>query len=252
MTIHINNSFVSQHEEIQYWKEKALALEREVNGAKNELDEFQESSRELELELEAEIEILEKKNKDLNSVSLKLRNENDNLKEKYEQCNREYNSQLDNLQTELSEIQSVKERLNKYVRELEQENDDLERAKRTTVASLEYFETRLNAALERNVFLESELDEKGALQATEQRLKDEVKDLRSELRVLVPDNDKAALINSLKCDSASKSNLKDSTLTPAPRVSASIMVKDLLLKAGALETKLVLCRNIVREDHNYS
>ena len=66
------------------------------------------------------------------------------------------------------------------MRELEQQNDDLERAKRSTLArlvvllvsstyfnflyilllSLEDFEGRMNAAIERNAFLESELDEK--------------------------------------------------------------------------------------------
>ena len=61
---------------------------------------------------------------------------------------------------------------------MEQQNDDLERAKRSTLArlvvlldsstyfkflyflSLEDFEGRMNAAIERNAFLESELDEK--------------------------------------------------------------------------------------------
>ena len=69
------------------------------------------------------------------------------------------------------------------MRELEQQNDDLERVKRSTLArwnvlrdvstvilgtfyfnpsllSLEDFEGRMNAAIERNAFLESELDEK--------------------------------------------------------------------------------------------
>ena len=35
----------------------------------------------------------------------------------------------------------------RYVRELEQQNDDLERAKRSTLASLEDFEGRMNAAI---------------------------------------------------------------------------------------------------------
>ena len=74
----------------------------------------------------------------------------------------------------------------RYVRELEQQNDDLERAKRSTLASLEDFEGRMNAAIERNAFLESELDEKETLKMAVQRLKDETRDLRSELKVLNP------------------------------------------------------------------
>ena len=72
------------------------------------------------------------------------------------------------------------------MRELEQQNDDLERAKRSTLASLEDFEGRLNIAIERNAFLESELDEKENLKMVVQRLKDETRDLRQELNVLNP------------------------------------------------------------------
>ena len=74
----------------------------------------------------------------------------------------------------------------RYVRELEQQNDDLERVKRSTLASLEDFEGRMNSAIERNAFLESELDEKESLKMSVQRLKDETRDLRSELKVLNP------------------------------------------------------------------
>ena len=77
---------------------------------------------------------------------------------------------------------------------------------RSTLASLEDFEGRMNSAIERNAFLESELDEKEALKAAVQRMKDETRDLRSELKVLTvpsvgdhppvsspPDNDKSLL-----------------------------------------------------------
>lgn len=46
---------------------------------------------------------------------------------------------------------------------------------RATVTSLEDFEARLNLAIERNAFLESELDEKEDLKVTVQRLKDEAR-----------------------------------------------------------------------------
>merc|ERR1711923_526521 len=87
--------------------------------------------------------------------------------------------QISELENELAEIKGIKEKLHKYVRELEQQNDDLERAKRSTLASLEDFEGRLNAAM--------------------QRMKDETRDLRSELKILTtktaeplmtPDNDR--------------------------------------------------------------
>ncbi|KAL3877780.1 hypothetical protein ACJMK2_035431 [Sinanodonta woodiana] len=89
--------------------------------------------------------------------------------------------QISDLEAELAQLRAFKDELQKYVRELEQTNDDLERAKRATVVSLEDFESRLNQAIERNAFLESELDEKETLAITVQRMKDEARDLRHEL-----------------------------------------------------------------------
>ena len=42
---------------------------------------------------------------------------------------------------------------------------------RSTLASLEDFEARMNSTIERNAFLESELDEKESLKVSVQRLK---------------------------------------------------------------------------------
>lgn len=50
---------------------------------------------------------------------------------------------------------------------------------RATIMSLEDFEQRLNQAIERNAFLESELDEKENLLESVQRLKDEARGQRS-------------------------------------------------------------------------
>jgi len=177
-------NFSSAIEEAKYWREKATQLEKETKEVKEEFQEFQEGSRELEAELETQLEQSEHKVKEYRSLSNRLQMENDQLKSKLEQCHREYHFQINDLQTELSEIKEIKDELNKYVRELEQQNDDLERAKRSTLASLEDFEARMNATIERNAFLESELDEKESLKVSVQRLKDETRDLRAELRVL--------------------------------------------------------------------
>merc|ERR1712156_299495 len=159
-------------------------LEKEAKDIKDEFDEFQEGSRELEHELETQLEQSEAKIKEFRSLTNRLQHENEQLKDKLEQCHKEYHFQVTELQTELAEIKAIKDQLNKYVRELEQQNDDLERAKRSTLASLEDFEARMNATIERNAFLESELDEKESLKVSVQRLKDETRDLRAELRVL--------------------------------------------------------------------
>jgi hypothetical protein len=73
--------------------------------------------------------------------------------------------------------------MQRYIRELEQKNDDLERNYRCAMFSLDEFESKLEHAVERNALLESELDEKNQLAETVQRLRDEARDLKQELAV---------------------------------------------------------------------
>uniref|UniRef100_UPI001EAF45F7 nuclear distribution protein nudE homolog 1-like n=1 Tax=Oncorhynchus gorbuscha TaxID=8017 RepID=UPI001EAF45F7 len=116
--------------------------------------------------------------------------------EKYESQHSEAYRQISTLEEDLAETTAIRDQLHKYIRELEQEdhdlgdpreleqaNDDLERSKRATIMSLEDFEQRMNHVIERNAFLESELDEKEDLLESVQRLKDEARDLRQELAV---------------------------------------------------------------------
>ena len=130
--------------------------------------------------------------------------------EKLEQQYAQSYKQISVLEDDLGQTRSIKEQLHKYVRELEQANDDLERDKRSgiksgiqsfefiatrknttlrwyvscspfpssfraTIVSLEDFESRLNQAIERNAFLESELDEKESVLVSVQRVKDEAR-----------------------------------------------------------------------------
>merc|ERR550517_46437 len=114
-----------------------------------------------------------------------------------------------------------------------------------------------------------------------QRLKDETRDLRQELNVLnpqleeEPDNDKNLalrsnidsnkIVESTEGKTISDGDPRSPTrtslngysahlngggppLTPSARISALGIVGDLLKKVGALELKLVSCRNIVKEN----
>lgn len=65
---------------------------------------------------------------------------------------------------------------------------------------MEDFESRLNTAIERNAFLESELDEKESLKAAVQRMKDETRDLKSELRLLAPRHPNLSSLESSSLD----------------------------------------------------
>lgn len=175
--------FNSTQEEISYWRDQAQSFKQQLEETREELEEFQISSRELEAELEAQLEQLEKKNNALSQDNSKLKHEVESLKEKLELLQGSSHKEITELERDLAQVRAFKDELQKYIRELEQSNDDLERAKRATVVSLEDFEMRLNQAIERNAFLESELDEKESLSDTVQRLKDEARDLRQELDV---------------------------------------------------------------------
>uniref|UniRef100_A0A3B3C4R9 NudE neurodevelopment protein 1 n=1 Tax=Oryzias melastigma TaxID=30732 RepID=A0A3B3C4R9_ORYME len=175
--------FESPQEELRFWKEQAARHQQSAEEAREELQEFQQMSRDYEAELETELKQCEARNRELLATNQRLRTELENYKEKYEAQHSEACRQISVLEGELAETSAVRDQLQKYIRELEQANDDLERTKRATIMSLEDFEQRMNQVIERNAFLESELDEKENLLESVQRLKDEARDLRQELAV---------------------------------------------------------------------
>ncbi|XP_056285223.1 nuclear distribution protein nudE-like 1-A [Pseudoliparis swirei] len=273
--------FSSKDEEIDFWKALSLKYKESCQEAREELLEFQEGSRELEAELEAQLNQAEHRMKDLQSDNGRLRNEVETLKERFENQYAQSYKQISMLEDDLGQTRSIREQLHKYVRELEQSNDDLERAKRAIIVSLENFEQRMNQTIERNAFLESELDEKESLLESVQRSKDEARDLRQELAVRERQSDVTRMSaptsptqeNEEKMDTAVQSSLSlpatplsqsldnafanptvlsngfssNSPLTPSARISALNIVSDLLRKVGALESKLAACRNFAKD-----
>nr|XP_033817129.1 nuclear distribution protein nudE-like 1 isoform X1 [Geotrypetes seraphini]XP_033817132.1 nuclear distribution protein nudE-like 1 isoform X1 [Geotrypetes seraphini] len=272
-------NFSSPKEEIDYWKELSRKYKQSCQEAREELVEFQEGSRELEAELETQLVHAEQRNRDLHADNQRLKQEVETIKEKLEQQYSQSYKQVVMLEDELGQTRGIKDQLHKYVRELEQANDDLERAKRATIVSLEDFEQRLNQAIERNAFLESELDEKESLLVSVQRLKDEARDLRQELAVRERQTDgirksapSSPTLDCEKMDSAVQASLSlpatpvgkiadsgftspkgipngfgTTPLTPSARISALNIVGDLLRKVGALESKLAACRNFAKD-----
>ncbi|XP_061906290.1 nuclear distribution protein nudE homolog 1-like [Entelurus aequoreus] len=276
--------FGSLKEELDYWKERAARNQDSAEEAREELQEFQQMSRDYEAELEAELKLCEKQNRELLSANERLRTDVESYKEKYETRHSEACCQISVLEGELADATSIRDQLHNYVRELEQANDDLERAKRATVMSLDDFELRTNQVIERNAFLESELDEKENLLESVQRLKDEARDLKQELAVQqrqILDKPRAS-INGVPREpspspSSSPQSPSSSTTAPYPtppltplatpertslrrgeslpggslstssRISALNIVNELLRKVGNLESKLALCRDHVRD-----
>uniref|UniRef100_A0A3Q2XMF7 NudE neurodevelopment protein 1 n=1 Tax=Hippocampus comes TaxID=109280 RepID=A0A3Q2XMF7_HIPCM len=120
--------FGSLKEEVHYWKEQAA--KHHAEEAREELQEFQQMSRDYEAELEAELKVYEKRNRELLAANNRLRMDLENYKEKYGTQHSEACRQMSTLEGELAEATSIRDHLHKYIRELEQANDDLERAKR--------------------------------------------------------------------------------------------------------------------------
>ncbi|XP_075559223.1 nuclear distribution protein nudE-like 1 isoform X3 [Dermacentor variabilis] len=176
-------TFKSLQDEAAFYREQAVQYEAKWREAQLELEEFQASSRDLEAELETQLKQYEASNRELRAMITRLQVDNEGLQEKLQQSKQEGARQVHDLQAQLEEVTASREEMHSYIRELEQSNDDLERAKRATVASLEEFESKLNQAIERNAFLESELDEKEAMSFMVQRLKDEARDLKQELMI---------------------------------------------------------------------
>ncbi|KAI4887710.1 hypothetical protein NFI96_025033 [Prochilodus magdalenae] len=276
-------TFSSVEEERDYWREQAAKHQERAEEVQEELQEFQQMSRDYEVELETELKQCESRNRDLLTANNRLRMELENYKEKYEAQHSEACRQISTLEGDLAETTAIKDQLQKYIRELEQANDDLERAKRATIMSLEDFEQRMNHVIERNAFLESELDEKENLLESVQRLKDEARDLRQELAVKQKQERKPSLsvsIDGEKAETPTRTpgasllttpprpsgsafntppssysrieGLTGTPLTTSARISALNIVGELLRKVGNLESKLASCRELQIQDRTPS
>uniref|UniRef100_A0A8C2D4W9 Nuclear distribution protein nudE homolog 1-like n=1 Tax=Cyprinus carpio TaxID=7962 RepID=A0A8C2D4W9_CYPCA len=277
-------TFASVEQERDYWKEQAAKYQQRAEEAQEELQEFQQMSRDYEAELETELKQCDARYRELLTANNRLRMELENYKEKYETQHSDAFRQISTLEGDLAETTAIKDQLHKYIRELEQANDDLERAKRATIMSLEDFEQRMNHVIERNAFLESELDEKENLLESVQRLKDEARDLRHELNVQQKQERKSSISlskdvekpeatptrpssvvtsalpslhatpsrppgsgSAFNTPSASYSRIEGLTGTPlttSARISALNIVGELLRKVGNLESKLASCREL--------
>lgn len=209
-------------EEMVFWKHKQETMEKELEFWKHkceeieqEFEEFRQNSQMLERELETSLEQSEKSNRELRTKNNRLHLENETLREKYERESQNFITQINELQEESKHRHSREENYVKYVRELEQKNDDLERSLRATYVSLADFESKLNSAIEQNALLESELVDKEELKCTVQRLKDETRDLKQEMQIkereLQPDNEKmaATVAANRRCSSFRVSSVKN-------------------------------------------
>ncbi|KAK2795328.1 hypothetical protein FQN50_009754 [Emmonsiellopsis sp. PD_5] len=163
------NASTSAEDAIRYYKSQYEQLEAE-------LADFQSSSRELEAELEKDIEASEKRERKLKE------------KTKYKQAKTEANSAQSTLQKEITTLRDGNRTLQLKLRDIEVANDDFERQARNTTSSLEDLESKYNVSIERGVLLEEEIkvgeQEREHLRIENQRLRDELADLKIEAHII--------------------------------------------------------------------
>ncbi|OJJ50543.1 hypothetical protein ASPZODRAFT_54569 [Penicilliopsis zonata CBS 506.65] len=168
-------------DELSYYKAQYEQLEAE-------LADFQASSRELEAELEKDIEASEARERKLKEKVDSLRYEVEEWKTKYKQAKSEANSAQSTLQKEITTLREANRTLQLKLRDIEVANDDYERQARNTTSSLEDLESKYNVAIERGVLLEEEIrsgeQERESLRIVNQRLRDELADLKIEAEIV--------------------------------------------------------------------
>lgn len=202
--------FTSVEEECLYWKERCLKIGQERNDVQREFDDFTEESRQLEAELEMTVEQQEKKIRDLNQLVSQLRVECESYKRKMTNSENESNK----IDADYKQLVKENEKFKVYIRELEQKNDDLERANRVASESVAEFESMLNQAYEKNALLELEVDEKERMQIKLQRLMDEARDLKQELKVRhVPKSEEDGEVNDAQTERTTEEKPQENSTT---------------------------------------
>ncbi|KAI0815229.1 hypothetical protein BC629DRAFT_852629 [Irpex lacteus] len=166
------------------WKAKYNEVADMLQETRQELDDFQVSSRELEEELEKELARTEKAQQDLKVKAARAEHERDEWKSKFMTLQTTHNTTTTSLQRELDTLRRDYQEIKVQLRELEMGNDDLERSERAISSSLADVEQKYSRVLEEKILLEHELLDKAHLEEETQRLKDELRDANEEITIL--------------------------------------------------------------------
>ncbi|CAG8559285.1 1242_t:CDS:2 [Paraglomus brasilianum] len=242
-------TFTDIHEELAYYKAHAKNLELELEDTRASLEEFQLTSRELEEDLERELDSVEKRCRDLRAKNESLKNEIDEWKQKFYQSKQESNVNQTQMQRELDSLRALRDKYAETTRNLELENDDLERTERASRTTLQDLELKYNKAIERGALLEEELEGKAQLIVQVQRLKDDLRDANIELAVLKnkqdgdlgPPSTPAVQRHYSRPPSAMSIDSSSGVATANP----VRMVQEMVGRVKSLEARLVSCRSLV-------
>merc|ERR1712130_389934 len=168
--------FKNDSEAISYWK--SLAAERQAD-----FDELQEMNTDYEREMESQIEKLEKEKNEAQIQHARLSKEFEDYRDRQRQREVITHDEIEKLKTQVAHDTQQKNELMKETRTLEQELDDYANKYRQLHTSYEQSQELLQLEMERNAMLETDVYEKANLHELVQRLRDEKRDLKSEIEV---------------------------------------------------------------------
>ncbi|TNY23006.1 hypothetical protein DMC30DRAFT_444792 [Rhodotorula diobovata] len=174
-------SFDSDAAALAHFRDRCRSLQSQLATAEHDILDFTESSKELQAELEQELERVEAAEKSIRRDLDDARNAADDWRAKYTGALRDHTQTMSHMQRELETLRATEKSLRARVRDMELDNDDLEKSEREKDSSLQDLESRYNKALERIALLEEELVTKAQLDEEVQRLKDELREVNEEL-----------------------------------------------------------------------
>ncbi|KAE8539400.1 hypothetical protein D1P53_004500 [Cryptococcus gattii VGV] len=177
-------TFDSPEEEIAHYREKYRQALDMLTDTRAELEEFQQSSKELEDEMEQELAANDKQQADLRERIKRLDAEKEEWRTKHIALQKMHSSTTSAMQREMDNLRSERDKTLIALRDLEMGNDELERNERVAVSSLLDLESKYNRAIEEKTLLEQDLAQKDELEAETQRLKDELREANEEISIL--------------------------------------------------------------------
>ncbi|KAF8496675.1 hypothetical protein JB92DRAFT_3125991 [Gautieria morchelliformis] len=222
----------------QDWRQKFIELSETLAETRADLEDFQQSSKELEEEMNLEIIRTEKAQLELKAKVTRVETERDEWKSKFMTLQTTHNTATTSLQRELDTLRQQQQTYKVQMRELEMGNDDLERNERAVMSSLADTEGKYSRVLEEKILLEHELLDKANLEEETQRLKDEIdaEEEISNLKRLLEQARAASVASSVP----SSPNTESGDLQPPLAISSRHSLDDDLLRVSPQPSDLLL------------
>ncbi|PVU99552.1 hypothetical protein BB559_000601 [Furculomyces boomerangus] len=230
-------SFPNLNEELKYWKTAAFNARDLYFDTQIEIESVQKQMLDVSTEYENDIRLLEAANSDMRSEIERLKTQIDEWREKYKKERISSEETYTKAERELQFLKSQQEYYKSRTRDLEQDNDDLEKAERAIKSSLEDAKEKVKRLSKTNESLALEVKSKNLLVEEVQRLKDDLKDLTVELAVVKGQKQKSGRA-SLGGFIKTESNLDES-------FNRGVAFNDVITRMKGLESRIENARSLV-------